>query len=334
MRPTIDLAPARANAPSQHFETIFETDAWRQYVEATLPVRYTPRTLALASGRRVTIAAYELERRFGHWRVLCSIPPYYYGSLRGDAPLTTADMVDLAGQLQHDPGLHSLTVALHPLDGCAPLATAAWQPYVQSRTATHVLELPGPAVTDLTAWLSGSQRRKMHKAEQRGVTVARADDAASLERYYGVYLASAARWGLVSVEPLKNLERLRTGLAPYYTLWLAWAEHQVIGGLLILSHGATAFVFHESSLAAYWNRFPNNLLYGAALVAAQAEGRRYMDFLPSNNSAGIEEFKESLGAQRSPFNVYCIPNIWYAAVRRLKHRWLDHAAPAPHGDLP
>jgi len=313
--------------PAGHFDTVFETDAWRHYVEATQHEAFAPRHLTLTSGRRVTIASYLVERRFGRWQVLYSIPPFYYGSLRSDGPLTRADLADLAHRLSHAADLHSLTLAIHPLDGCAAACEAAWQPYVLARTATHVLDLT--AVTSPTDGPAGSkhQRRKVRQALRSGVKVTRTTDPAAVAQYYPVYLDAAARWGLTDVEPPEMLLKMPQYLEPYFTLWLAHAGQHVIGGLIVLSCGTTAMAVHAASLSASWDLHPNNLLFGTAIAAAQAEGRRYFDFLPSNRLRGVEVFKERFGAQRLPYSVYRIPNAWYAALSGFKHRLLEHPTP-------
>lgn len=333
-RPVPELARATSPAvadPAGHFETVFETGGWRRYLETAHGYRYAPLRIKLASGDTGTIASYETGRRWGWFRVLCSIPPYHYGSLQVSGVQSAQALANLALQVCHSPDVHSLTLAIHPLDGCLAACEGGLGGYVLSRTATHLLDLKGLRASAPCQAFSKNQRKKLHKALSRGVTIRRSDDPADLERYYPIYLASAARWGLTQAEPKSQLLALQQCLAPYFALWVAEAQGQVIAGLIVLSYGLAAYSLHGASLSSCWDLYPNNLLYSAAIEAACAEGRQYFDFLPSGRLPGVEAFKESFGAQRMPYAVYHFRNSWYASASRFTRRLQAHAATWGHG---
>jgi CelD/BcsL family acetyltransferase involved in cellulose biosynthesis len=314
---------AGRDAPSasvnKGFSTVFETPGWRALVEKTYGYPYSPFDVSLRSGYRVSIQSYVVERRLGLFDVLTSVPPHYYGGLRAPHGLSTEECLELAGEIEASKRIHSLTLALHPLDPTAASASESLGRYVHSRSSTHILELQR-SFNDL--WKDAfdrQQRNRVRRAMRAGVQVRSDASDAALERFQEAYRECAVRWKVADGEPPGYFFGLKRFLEPHLVMWVATVDGKVVAGLMVLNHGDTAYFLHEASLVDYWDCCPNNLLYATAIEGACDAGMHYCDFLPSNRISGIEEFKRNFGGQPRAFNIYRFTNRWYARVRELAH---------------
>jgi CelD/BcsL family acetyltransferase involved in cellulose biosynthesis len=308
---------SRSAPTTMGFSTVFEAPGWRALLEKTFGYAYSPFDVSLRSGVRVAIQTFIVERRLGVFDVLYSVPPYYYGGLRAPRGLSTEECLELAEAIEDARRIHSLTLALHPLDPSAATATESLGRYVHSRSSTHILELQASFDELWKGAFDRQQRNRVRRALRAGVQVRPDASDAALERFQEAYRECAVRWKLADGEPPRYFSDLKRFLEPQLVTWVATVDGKIVAGLMVLNHGDTAYFLHEASLVEYWGCCPNNLLYATAIEGACNAGMRYCDFLPSNRIPGIEEFKHTFGGQPRAFNIYRFTNKAYARVRDL-----------------
>jgi len=293
-------------------ETVFESQEWTSFLAEYFGYRLAPIDIEL-SGKNLRIAAFETERRFRVFRVLYSIPPYYYGGIYSNEWITKKDLLQVFDRIRKNPFLHSLTVAFHPVNQCSLFEGVEIEKYLLSRSYTHVLELPNSYSSLWEDIFDDKQRNQLRKAMKCGVEVVAVNSDEAIGAYYDIYLESAKRWGLARKEPIEFFVKLRERLAPYFQMLLAKIGDKWIAGIILLSYKDKVFYFHASSLSDYWKFNGNSLLLSHGIKMAIENSKRLFDFLPSGRLRGVEAFKESFGATKRFYNVYRVNGSLYAA---------------------
>jgi hypothetical protein len=166
---------------------------------------------------------------------------------------------------------------------------------------THVLDLNGESERVLAGWAE-SYRRGARKAERGGLSVCPAENEDDWRQYFDLYLDSLGRWGDRATERydwelFRIMSVSRTGRI---RLWLAWHEGRVVSGALCLYGPRHVSYWHGATLASYLPRHPVQLLFREIIRDASSRAFRWLDLNPSGGLAGVEEFKNRLGAARMP----------------------------------
>lgn len=177
---------------------------------------------------------------------------------------------------------------------------AGWNKPLFVDDHTHALDLePGFGA------LFGNQHavvRKAKKARKAGVELRIAERLDEWKEYFGVYQDSIARWGRDPSDsyPWELFRLLFEVRSPAVKLWIAVYEGKIISGAVCCYAKRHVAYFHGSSLAAYFELRPVNLLMLEIIRDACERGYRWFDFGPSGFLAGVIAFKESFGAQPLP----------------------------------
>jgi len=200
-----------------------------------------------------------------------------------------------------------------------------------STTATDLR----PGFDPLWRRFRDTHRRHVRSAEKQGVEVSPAASPADVDAYYELYRASLQRWGdgATGFYPRSLFHNL-AGSSAYgegIRLLLARKDGAVIGGIVVLTHGAQAVYWHGVSDAAFASAHPSPLLLVSAIRRACEDGVRWFDFMgPNEHLKGVQHFKDGFASERLPYDAYYAHNsvrgLLFARFRRLKEQRL-HRCP-------
>ncbi|MBN1576143.1 MAG: GNAT family N-acetyltransferase [Chitinispirillaceae bacterium] len=149
---------------------------------------------------------------------------------------------------------------------------------------------------------TAGHRNAVRNARRSGVEITEAADTGGWEAYSELYGASIARWRRRRIFTgvkydrsfLREIERMDPSLRK---LWLASVKGKFIAGILCFYWKEHAVVWHGAGLSEYFSYHPNNYLYDRAIAHAAAGGYAWFDCNPSGGLAGVDKFKQYLGAQ-------------------------------------
>jgi hypothetical protein len=198
------------------------------------------------------------------------------------------------------------------LNACSVLITGSpraairlREPFAERTICAHVVEIEG-SEDQVTARYSKSFNRDLKIAANAGVTVRHGKSAEDLLAYYALYEHSLGRWGAEatsrhSKEMFLALDELP---ADRFRVWLGEIAGTTVAGIVMLYHGATAIYWHGAFDGAYARQMPSKAVLDTALRDAGRRGYRCVDMLSSGGHAGVERFKESMGARPQAFHEY------------------------------
>lgn len=174
---------------------------------------------------------------------------------------------------------------------------------------THRLDLTKGWDDIKTEWEKGKSgiARKNRKARDNGVSVFPAQYPEEWKEYYELYLQNTQRWNPPPsvIYPFRLFDDIRAGEKHYATLWLAYSrEENLAAGALCLYSKTSCVYWNGASSADHLNLRPMNLLISTIIKDAIKRGLTFFDFNPSGGVAGVERFKESFGAVKTPAPVY------------------------------
>jgi peptidoglycan pentaglycine glycine transferase (the first glycine) len=198
-----------------------------------------------------------------------------------------------------------------------------------------------PCEDDILATMKQKTRYNIRLAARKGVTI-RLGTSDDLPDFYRLMQITGERdqFGIHNLDYFRNIFAL---FDPHQAaLLLAEAQGEVVAGLIILAHGATAYYLYGASSNAQREKMPTYLLQWEAIRWAKAHGYRYYDlwgipdadeadleaeFLAPSQAAsglwGVYRFKRGFGGQVmrtvGAFDfVYNRPLYW------LHRRWMLH----------
>lgn len=293
-------------------DLVVEPDGtWDRFVEACPGVH-----LGHAGGwARALRNAYGLEPLYmaatgERGEVAGVLPLFAMRTLRGGRELVSIPFHDVAGVLAGSEAAESALVAeglrLARERGCGALELRQADPLPGLAPATPEsgsrvnLVLPLETSEDAQWKALGSKvRNQVRKAEKEGLAVARWDDRALLDGFYGCFahnmrdLGSPVHGRALFAEAARAFgERLRFVVAA--------DGARPVGGLVAIHYGPRVTVTWASTLRAERARCPNNLIYWEAIRWAIGRGARLFDFGRSPVGGGTYKFKRGWGAAEEP----------------------------------
>ncbi len=310
---TIDIREVRAEEewnqallalPHPH---ILQSYQWGQVKQIT---GWSPRYLLLTEGGRLGAAALVLRRKLSFAPVsVLYVPKGPLLADEADAALLEQVLAALEAEARRQ---RAILVKIDPdlPDGRAPadlLQRRRWRrgEAIQFRN-TAVVDLAADEEA-LLARMKAKTRYNIRLAERRGVQV-RAGSPADLPAFYTLYKETGARDGFLT-RPFTYYEQVWTPLlnAGLGRLFLAEHERDLLGGVLALRFGPTAWYMYGASSNEKREHMPNYLLQWETMRWAKSCGCTSYDMwgapdrmVESDPLWGVYRFKEGLGAQFVP----------------------------------
>ena len=159
---------------------------------------------------------------------------------------------------------------------------------------TNVLPLEGLTPESLLAGYKRVRRQEIKRAMNRGVVIENRTDDEAISAVHRFYLETMARTGGLARYKRELIASAVKHLCPIGRARLTIASHEgePIAGMLVvdsdeMSHGLLLVASSESRPLE-----PNKLLLHTAAEQAIGEGKKFLDFMPSGQSAkGVGQFK-------------------------------------------
>ena len=230
------------------------------------------------------------------------------GGILADGGLRRSDVQLVLADLAHSPAVSTRMKANHDVADLWEAGLVA--PASLTRFRVEVVDLDGGFPQVWKSRFRDSARKNARKAERSGLTVERDQNGRLVPELYDIYLhwtleraASSGIPASVAVrlarrrEPRPMFEELATSLGAASRIWVARHEGEPIAALMTLVHGD-----HAVSFRGYSKKVPtsqtraNNLLYKLAIEDACESGCRFFSMGESSGVAGLERFKQTLGA--------------------------------------
>lgn len=175
---------------------------------------------------------------------------------------------------------------------------------------SEVLDLTGGFQQVFERRFQSSVRRAVRKAECSGITVERDSGPRLASEYYQLYMRWSEDRATVSGlprrlvlararrrQPAGYIEAVSELLGENCEIWVAFYGGEPIASIITLRHGAQAVYWQGSSVRRLAGPLRANvLLQRLAIEAACNAGCRYYDLGESGGVAGLEHFKQTLGA--------------------------------------
>jgi hypothetical protein len=185
--------------------------------------------------------------------------------------------------------------------------------------SSHVLDLEGGFEKVWSQRFSGKVRNQCRLAVRKGVSVRPALHPEDFETYYGLYAATAARWGHESPpHPLSLYRSLATLSGRGVSLSLAYVDDRPIAGVLLLEGRYFTLYWGAAMLKDCASYCPTNALLRAAIAKACENGKTQFDFGGSGELVSVRKYKESFGARPTSYNSLSYQTRTYRAVDGLK----------------
>lgn len=210
-------------------------------------------------------------------------------------------------------------VNLSPLEpyAAALIEVARAAGYRIEALQTHVLDLDRP-LADIRAAYHATKRGQVRRAAASSSVIACTRDPAVLEAYFGVYAASARRWG--RPEPPYPRALFEAVLAsPCTQLW----THHVAGRL-----ACAMVVLAGRRHALYWQgvshieadqkaAYPMARLFDAVVAGLAWQGVTRFNLGASQGLPNVQRFKEEFGARPASYAAL----VYESAAWRIVSRW-------------
>lgn len=302
------------------YATFFHTPTWADILVAAYPdLHIATKAFVLDDGVVAIVPLVgRIERnRFFRWYE--SMFPGGYGGPVAKRPLS-GEEIRLIFQHLIDHKTSFVHVMGNPFlekgeDSCL------FRGYTYSVQYTHVLCLDG-GFDSVISKFSPEKRRCARRAIKMGVKVSIAETAEEYRQYYEVYLDTLRRWGnktLISY-PSELFDHMCQQRSQSIKLWIAKLNDNIISGKLVFYHNQRAFYWHGATLQHHFNHHPGPLLMTEIIKDACQNGIRYLDLGPSGGLPGVEQYKESFGAEKRFFGSYLWDaNQLYRTYQRLRH---------------
>ena len=221
------------------------------------------------------------------------------------------------------------TVIARQLMGSCEAFTCTLWPLAESQILDECAQVPHQAaVIDLRggmetaiAGFKGVARRMAGQAVRKGVKVAREPYAA--ETYYRLLEESAKRWGLQRPHlPRAIFDALVEFGGDDVEIWIARYENEAIAGGVMFYGSTEAFFWSAAMRGEYSSLRPSNLLNVEMVKAAVERGMQWYNLGASDGLAGVERFKESLGAEPLDYVTMTWRSPFYSRYKRVRSNLL------------
>ncbi len=155
-----------------------------------------------------------------------------------------------------------------------------------------------PANPDLV-WkkIRAEARTRVRKARKHALTTAW--NSAPLDAFYRAYATNMRDLGTPAM-PKRFFAYAMERFPDTIHLLTVHSENTVIGGMMLFAFNGVLYNPFVSSLRAYFDLCPNDLLYWEAIVYACEHGYRMFDMGRSPAGSGHARFKQKYGAQPRP----------------------------------
>jgi hypothetical protein len=247
-----------------------------------------------------------LRHPFCSWRVLGNP---FFGTSGAPASRSWPTDTSLSSPMDASRSRPASTSASRRVDASPSRPAADPAPplgFTAEEDATHLLALPG---TERAYWdgvLTTAQRNDWRRLAKKGVIVEETRAERDADALYGLYRTSFVRWGGEPrfVHPPGFYRALLAHGGDAVRLTVVRHKGKLAGGCFVLHWNGKAHY-----LAGYFDRGaravrPAALLQIESILRAIRDGYCWYDFLPSGGHASVEEFKEGLGGQRTPFPIW------------------------------
>ncbi|WP_458532879.1 GNAT family N-acetyltransferase [Oryzihumus sp.] len=292
--------------------SVFQTPAWFEAATAVTGARDASRLYVLRDGRRLVLPL--LRRRLLPGAPLPALSldeglshPFGPGGLLATDGVRPQDVRLVLSDLRRSPALSTRVTAMFDVAGQFEAGLPVGAHATPLRV--HVLDLDGGFATVWAQRFHPSARKAVRRAERAGMTVVRDTTGRLAPAFYELYLAWTAertsRTGL-PVPVALALARRRQPPAVFKALagspalgcrtWLACHEGRPVAGLVTFAQGTHAISFRSYSLREHRALHASHLLKRLAIEDACEAGCRWFSLGMSGGVAGLEAFKESLGA--------------------------------------
>jgi lipid II:glycine glycyltransferase (peptidoglycan interpeptide bridge formation enzyme) len=169
------------------------------------------------------------------------------------------------------------------------------------------------------ARMDGKTRRMAGQAQRRGVTCGRANGPGALQTYYEMLEASARRWGLERPTiPQDLLRNVFARAGRDAEVWFAHFEGKAIAGGVVLFGSQEMYFWSAAMYGEFSTLRPSNALNVALIRHACDRGMRWYNLSSSSGIAGLERFKDGLGAQRVRYTTYRSEKGSYAIYNAMR----------------
>jgi hypothetical protein len=278
------------------------TPGWAGIIARTWP-EYEPAGLAfrLSDGTRAVLPSVRrIKKRLLVKRTeYKSMEPGIYGGFIAERQLTGDDVGAMAGELLARKNTSGRIVG-------SPFVRLELSNRFRVKSMyTHVVDLRDGYATIQTRFNRG-QKSNLRQALKKQVQVRIADSRRDVDRYYLAYMQSHARWGerAAGVYPQELFYTLFEHGRPHVRFWLAEVNGMLAAAGITLAWNHAVLYWHGASVQEYFKWYPANLLHSRIMEWACAERYHYYDMGASMGLGGVEQFKESFGARKTPFSSY------------------------------
>lgn len=298
--------------------TFFQTKAWADLFTKTFPKWKTnPLILEFSDGNLMVLPS--IQHSLSGYQE-CMVPHVYGGPVFFRQP-----------QEEH---LEAVNTGLTWFSDVT-LVENPFEPYKreQDYLARWRLET---TVTDLTSGYDSlwkrfrkNHRRNFKSAVKQNVTVDLARSVEDVNAYFEIYQDALKRWGDTAYgfypralfRNMFEMPEFGKGIR----MWLARKDEMVIGGILVVYHGAQAICWHAVYHSEYFSAHAAPLLIVSAIENACKEGYRWFDLMgPNKHLKKVQHFKNGFATQRLPYNAYysnnSIKGILFKRYRRYKEK--------------
>jgi hypothetical protein len=180
-----------------------------------------------------------------------------------------------------------------------------------------VIDLRGGMEAAMSGF-KGVARRMAGQALRKGVTVSVERNAVGT--YYGLLEESARRWGIGRPHlPRSIFEAVVEFGGDDVEIWIARYRGEAIGGGVMFYGSQEAFFWSAAMSSEFSSLRPSNLLNVEMMKASVDRGMHWYNLGASEGLAGVERFKESLGAQPVDYVTLRRQTEFYRAYRRLRY---------------
>ena len=251
------------------------------------------------------------------WRVFIGTPlGGYTAVLDHDGALASPDATTAAIRHLLSRAGHSVMLTPWPFGHHVDVS----MPAQEIAQETSVIDL-ADGVEAALARMDGKCRRMAGQAERRGVRCVRAETPDAVDVYYAMLEESAIRWGRKTPTfPKRLLAALVAHGASDVEIWFAMYEEEAIAGGVMIYGRDEAYFWSAAMRAEFGKLRPSNALNIALIRAAAQRGVRWYDLGSSDGLAGVQRFKEGLGAVTVRYRTWKRETPLYRVYRSLRGR--------------
>ena len=303
--------------------TFFQSRPWAELIGRTFTHwRPAPVVLEFSDGNVMVLPM--MRHRLGYRECM---PPHVYGGPISLRPPTSAHLEAIGKAATWFP---DVTLVENPFarvpreqDGMA-----RW------RLSTTAIDL-SPGFDALWKRFRDSHRRHVRSAEKDGLTMELATSSRDVAEYDAIYRDSLRRWGdqasgFYPSRLFSNMIEMQEH-GQTVRLLLARSNGAVVGGIIVLHHGAQAIYWHGVSAQGPGAAHASPFLLASAIRDACSDGLGWFDLMgPNDHLKGVQHFKDGFATRRLPYDAYystaTIRGILFKRYRRLRETRLRRSA--------